>query len=90
MLQADSLPTETQGKPKNSGVGNTGVEKGLSYSWDLPDPGIEPGSPALQVDSLPTKPSGKIAIVQEAKGEESSLCPNKKKTSEFSQPLPSL
>ena len=66
MLQADSLPTETQGKPKNSGVGNTGVEKGLSYSWDLPDPGIEPGSPALQVDSLPTKPSGKIAIVQEA------------------------
>ena len=23
---------------------------------DLPDPGIEPGSPTLQVDSLPTKP----------------------------------
>ena len=23
--------------------------------WDLPDPGIEPGSPALQVDSLPTE-----------------------------------
>ena len=22
---------------------------------DLPDPGIEPGSPALQVDSLPTE-----------------------------------
>ena len=65
MLQADSLPTETQGKPENTGVGNTGVEKGLSYSWDLPDPGIEPGSPALQVDSLPTEPSGKIAIVQE-------------------------
>ena len=26
---------------------------------DLPDPGIEPRSPALQVDSLPTKLSGK-------------------------------
>ena len=25
----------------------------------LPDPGIEPGSPALQVDSLPTELSGK-------------------------------
>ena len=23
---------------------------------DLPDPGIEPGSPALQADSLPTEP----------------------------------
>ena len=27
--------------------------------WDLPDPGIEPRSPALQVDSLPTEPLGK-------------------------------
>ena len=26
---------------------------------DLPDPGIELGSPALQVDSLPTEPPGK-------------------------------
>ena len=26
---------------------------------DLPDPGIEPGSPALQADSLPTKLQGK-------------------------------
>ena len=26
---------------------------------DLSDPGIEPGSPALQVDSLPTELSGK-------------------------------
>ena len=26
---------------------------------DLPDPGIEPGSPALQADSLPTEPLGK-------------------------------
>ena len=26
---------------------------------DLPDPGIEPGSPALQADALPSKPPGK-------------------------------
>ena len=26
---------------------------------DLPDPGIEPKSPALQADSLPSKPPGK-------------------------------
>ena len=33
---------------KNTGVG-----------WDLPDPEIEPGSPALQADSLSSKPPGK-------------------------------
>ena len=26
---------------------------------DLPDPGIEPGSPASQADTLPSEPSGK-------------------------------
>ena len=26
---------------------------------DLPDPSIEPGSPAFQADSLPTEPPGK-------------------------------
>ena len=26
---------------------------------DLPDPGIKPGSPALQADSLPSEPLGK-------------------------------
>ena len=29
---------------------------------DLPDPGIEPGSPTLQADSLPTELSGKPGI----------------------------
>ena len=29
---------------------------------DLPHPGMEPGSPALQADSLPTKPLGKSLI----------------------------
>ena len=27
--------------------------------WDLPDPGIKPGFPALQADSLPSEPPGK-------------------------------
>ena len=33
---------------------------GLPYPspGDLPDPGTEPGSPALQVDSLPAEPQG--------------------------------
>ena len=26
---------------------------------DLPDPGIEPGSSAIQADSLPSEPTGK-------------------------------
>ena len=29
---------------------------------DVPDPGIEPGSPALQADSLPSEPPGKAYI----------------------------
>ena len=30
---------------------------------DLPHPGIEPGSPALQADCLPTEPPGKTLCV---------------------------
>ena len=30
---------------------------------DPPDPGIEPGSPALQADALPSKPPGKSQSV---------------------------
>ena len=44
-LQADSLPAESQGKPKNTGVGS------LSILQHLPDPDIELGSPSLQEDS---------------------------------------
>ena len=29
------------------------------FPGDLPNPGIEPRSPALQVDSLPAEPQGK-------------------------------
>ena len=31
----------------------------LNKSLDLPDPGIKPGSPAFQADSLPTELPGK-------------------------------
>ena len=30
---------------------------------DLPDPGIEPGSPALQADTLPSEPPGKPLVL---------------------------
>ena len=55
-LQADSLPVEPQGKPKNTGMGS------LSLLVDLPNLGIRLGSPALQADSLPTELSGKPRI----------------------------
>ena len=92
-LQVDSLPAESQGKPKNTGVGslsllqwifptqelNHGVmhcrqifyqvsHKGsprilewvaYPFSSRSSNPGIESGSPALQVDSSPTELSGK-------------------------------
>ena len=38
-LQVDSLPAEPQGKPENTGVGS------LSVLQQIPDPGIERGSP---------------------------------------------
>ena len=39
---------------------------------DLPDPGVETTSPALQVDSLPAEPSGKLGHGQEGKRKASS------------------
>ena len=52
-LQADSLPSEPPGKPKNPGVGS------LFLPADLPNPQIEPESSALQADSLPAELPGK-------------------------------
>ena len=31
----------------------------ISFSGDLPDPGIKPGSPALEADALTSEPPGK-------------------------------
>ena len=41
---------------KNTGVGCHAL---LPSHWDLPNPGIEPRSPALQADSLPSEPEEK-------------------------------
>ena len=46
------LPMDFPGK--NTGVGSHSLLQG-----DLPDPGIEPRSPALQADSLLSEPPGK-------------------------------
>ena len=42
---------------------------------DLPDPGIERWSPALQADSLPTKPPGKPALRYAAAAKSLQSCP---------------
>ena len=60
-LQADSLPSETPGKPKNTGVGSLSLAPG-----DLLYPGMEPGSLALQVNSLSAElPGQSDAIYRE-------------------------
>ena len=33
---------------------------------DLPNPGIEPGSPALQADALPSEPPGNLYVLAES------------------------
>ena len=45
--------------PWNSPCQNTGVGSLSPSPGDVPNPGIEPRSPALQVDSLPAEPQGK-------------------------------
>ena len=35
----------------------------IFFSRDLPDPGIDPGSPALQADSLTSEPPGKPPMI---------------------------
>ena len=45
--------------PWNSPGQNTGVGKPFPSPGDLPNPGIEPRSPTLQMDSLPAEPPGK-------------------------------
>ena len=55
-MQADYLPAEPQGKPKEYWS-----EWPIASPADLSDPGIEPGCPTLQADSLPPELSGKPA-----------------------------
>ena len=54
-MQADSLPAEPPGKPKNIGVDSLSLHQGI-----FSNPEIELGSPALQVDSLQAKLPGEL------------------------------
>ena len=48
--------------PLSMGFSRQGYWSGLPFPspGDLPNPGIEPGSPALLVDALPPEPPGKV------------------------------
>ena len=57
--------TGTLQTPLSMGFSGQQYWSGLSLPspGDLPDPGIELGSPALQADSLPSEPSGKPNLI---------------------------
>ena len=54
VLQADSLPAEPQGKPKNTGMGSLSLLQQIFLTQES-----KLGSPAWQARSLPTELSGK-------------------------------
>ena len=56
-----TLWTVTHQAPLSMGFFRQEYQSGLPCPspGDLPDPGIKPGSPALQADSLPSEPLGK-------------------------------
>ena len=53
--------------PPSMGFSRQECWSGLSFPspGDLPDPGIELGSPALQADALPSEPPGKLFVLSE-------------------------
>ena len=57
-VMSDSLSPHRLYSPWNSPGQNTGMGS-LSLPGHLANPGIEPRSPVLQVDSLPAEPQGK-------------------------------
>ena len=54
----DCSPTDSSVREDSPGK-NTGGGCHFLLQGNFPDPGIKPGSPALQVDSLPSEPPGK-------------------------------
>ena len=52
--------------PPSMGFSKQEYWSGLPYAspGDLPDPGTEPGSPALQTDALPSEPPGKPSLIR--------------------------
>ena len=51
----DSLLSEPPGKLRNTAGGRL-----IPSPGELPDPGIKPGSPVMQADSLPAELPGKL------------------------------
>ena len=47
----------------------------IPFLGDLPNPGIEPRSPALQADSLPSEPPGKPYLLDMALGKSLTVKP---------------
>ena len=68
--------TVAQQAPLSMGFSREEYWRGLPFPspGDLPDPGIEPGSPALQADALPSEPPGTKKMVDKYPKEPSSLC----------------
>ena len=58
-VMSDSLGPHGLYSPWNSPGKNTGVGSLPLLQGNLPIPGVKPGSPALQVDSLQSEPPGK-------------------------------
>ena len=58
-------PMDCSQAPPSMGFSRQGCWSGLAFPspGDLPDPGIEPGSPALQADALPSEPPGKLLCI---------------------------
>ena len=46
--------------PLSMGILQARILEWVAILGDLPNPGIEPGSPALQADSLLSEPTGKL------------------------------
>ena len=68
-MSCPTLYNPMDSSPPTSSV--HGILQAIILEWvavpspgDLPDPGIEPRSPALQADSLPSEPPGKPFIVK--------------------------
>ena len=60
---SDSLRPHGLYSPWNSPGQNTGIGSLSLLQGNLPNPGMEPRSPALQADSLPAEPPGKPKAV---------------------------
>ena len=57
--------TVTYQAPHSMGFSREECWSGLPFPspGDLPDPGIEPRSPALQADALTSEPPGKLVVL---------------------------